>query len=66
MSWRYDSPLQEVSDRINDTYLKTFDVENGIASYGEVVDYLIAWYLNGSQCYGFRFCIRNKCDKLIP
>lgn len=44
---RYDSPLQEVSDNINDTYLKTFSQESGIRSYGEVTDYLIAWYLSG-------------------
>ena len=44
---RYDSPLQEVSDQINDTYLKTFDEESGIRSYGEVTDYLIAWYQSG-------------------
>ena len=42
---KYDSPLQDVSDQINDTYLKTFDEESGIRSYGEVVDYLIAWHL---------------------
>ena len=43
---RYDSPLQEVSDQINDTYLKTFSEEEGIRSYGIVTDYLIAWYKN--------------------
>ncbi len=42
---RYESPLKEVSDQINDTYLKTFDEEQGIQSYGMVTDYLIAWYL---------------------
>ena len=42
---RYESPLKEVSDQINDTYLKTFSEENGIQSYGQVVDYLIAWHL---------------------
>ncbi len=43
---KYDSPLQDISDEINDTYLKTFSQESGIRSYGEVTDYLIAWYLN--------------------
>ncbi|MBR3344494.1 MAG: DUF3810 domain-containing protein [Solobacterium sp.] len=46
---KYDSPLQEVSDHINDTYLKTFSQESGIRSYGEVTDYLIAWYLAGND-----------------
>ena len=44
---KYESPLKEVSDQINDTYLKTFDEKEGIQSYGMVSDYLIAWYLSG-------------------
>lgn len=43
---KYDSVLQTVSDNINDTYLKTFSQESGIRSYGEVTDYLIAYYLS--------------------
>ena len=42
---KYDSPLHEISDEINDRYLKTFSQESGIQSYGEVTDYLIAFYL---------------------
>ena len=42
---RYESPLREVSNQINDSYLKAFSEENGIQSYGQVVDYLIAWHL---------------------
>ena len=42
---KYESPLQDISDQINDTYLKTFNEENGIESYGLVSDYLIAYYL---------------------
>lgn len=42
---KYDSPLQDVSDEINDRYLKTFSQESGIQSYGEVTDYLIAFFL---------------------
>ena len=42
----YESFLQDISDDINDTYLKTFSEESGIRSYGEVTDYLIAHYLN--------------------
>ena len=38
----------EISDRINDTYLKTFGEEEGIRSYGLVTDYLIAWYLKNN------------------
>lgn len=43
---KYESPLKEISDNINDTYLKTFSQESGIRSYGEVTDYLIAWYIS--------------------
>ena len=42
---KYQSRLSEVSDQINDTYLKTFSHEEGIQSYGMVTDYLIAWHL---------------------
>ncbi len=33
-----------VTDKVYDTYLKTFSVESGKQSYGEVVDLLAAWY----------------------
>lgn len=46
---KYESPLQDVSDHINDTYLKTFSHESGILSYGEVTDYLIAWHIAQSS-----------------
>ena len=42
---QYESRLADVSDKINDTYLKTFDQEDGIRSYGMVTDYLIAYLL---------------------
>ena len=41
---KYESRLQDVSDHINDAYLKTFSEEGGVKSYGYVVDYLIAWH----------------------
>lgn len=34
----------EVSDKVYDTYLKSFSVESGLQSYGEVTDLLLAWY----------------------
>ena len=42
---KYESRLSDVSDQINDTYLKTFSHEEGIRSYGMVTDYLIAYHL---------------------
>lgn len=40
---QYESKLEEVATKTNDTYLKTFSEESGVKSYGEVVDELIAW-----------------------
>lgn len=39
-----DDTAAEVSDRVYDTYLKTFSVTSGVRSYGEVTDLLLAWY----------------------
>lgn len=41
----YEGPAKEAGTAVNDTYLKTFSEESGVKSYGEVVDYLIAWQL---------------------
>ena len=42
---QYEGPVEDVGIAANDAYLKTFSEESGVKSYGEVVDYLIAWYL---------------------
>lgn len=34
----------EMTDRVYDSYLKSFSVESGVQSYGEVADLLLAWY----------------------
>ena len=34
----------EVTDKVYDTYLKSFSVESGVQSYGEVTDLLLLWY----------------------
>ena len=39
---RYEGPVQEAASKVNDTYLKTFGEEQGVQSYGAVVDLLIA------------------------
>ena len=39
----------EVSDAVYDTYLKSFSVESGVQSYGEVTDLLLAWYFGGNR-----------------
>lgn len=41
--WRaHRSRLQDVGDRVNDTYLKTQGVEAGIADYGRMVELIVA------------------------
>ena len=39
-----DSVVQQASNRIYDGMLKAYGDENGIASYGTVVDLLVAYY----------------------
>ena len=40
----YDGEAAEVHEQLNDAYLKAFQEEAGVQSYGDVADYLIAWY----------------------
>lgn len=42
---QYEGTVQEAATRVNDTYLKAFNEESGVQSYGEAADLLIAWYL---------------------
>ena len=43
--WKnYSGPVEKVSNKINDTYLKTQKQKAGVKSYGAVVDLLIAEY----------------------
>ena len=39
-----DTVIQEVSDTVNDTYLKVNNQTDGVESYGRMVDLLLAWY----------------------
>ena len=39
-----DETASEVQTKVYDAYLKTFAVESGVQSYGEVVDLLTPWY----------------------
>ncbi|MBQ3378443.1 MAG: DUF3810 domain-containing protein [Clostridia bacterium] len=42
---KYVGKASDFSESVNDTYLKSQGQENGTASYGELADLLIAWYL---------------------
>lgn len=39
-----ETVIQEVSNVVNDTYLKANNQSDGVKSYGKVVDLLLAWY----------------------
>ena len=40
----YEGPFEDVGRAVNDGYLRSFGEEQGVRSYGLVVDYLIAWH----------------------
>ncbi len=40
----YKGPFRDVGQAVNDSYLRSFGEEEGVRSYGLVVDYLIAWH----------------------
>ena len=44
----YEGTVQDVAQQVNDAYLKAFDEEAGVQSYGKVADLLIAWYLKNA------------------
>ena len=37
--------MQDAAQKVNDVYLKAFNEESGVQSYGEAADLLIAYYL---------------------
>lgn len=46
--WRqFDGKVAEVSNKVNDTYLKVNKQEDGVKSYGRMVDLLLAQYREG-------------------
>jgi hypothetical protein len=45
---RYRSPLRNVGEAVNNAYLQTMGQQEGIRSYGRVVDLLIALYIQES------------------
>lgn len=48
--WRqFDGKVAEVSSQVNDTYLKVNKQEDGVKSYGRMVDLLLSMYREGRQ-----------------
>ena len=41
---QYDGKVAEASNKINDTYLKMNDQQDGVKSYGQMVDLMLAYY----------------------
>lgn len=46
---RYEGTVAEVSNQWNDAYLKMNDQEDGVKSYGRVVDLMLAYYKGGGK-----------------
>lgn len=46
---RYDGRIAEVSNRVNDTYLKANGQADGVKSYNRMVDLIVAYYKGGSR-----------------
>ena len=46
---QYEGKVAEVSNQVNDTYLKLNDQKNGVQSYGRVVDLMLAMFLQNRQ-----------------
>lgn len=46
---QFEGEIQKTAEKVNDTYLKAMEQPSGVQSYGEVVDYLIAWHLAGGK-----------------
>ena len=48
--WKqYDTPVAEVSNQVNDAYLKANGQASGVRSYGRMVDLLLAYYRKYSE-----------------
>ncbi len=43
---RYDGAVAEVSNKVNDTYLKANGQKDGVESYGKMVDLLVAYFVS--------------------
>lgn len=45
--WKqFETKVAEISNRVNDTYLKANNQQDGVKSYGRMVDLLLAYYSN--------------------
>ena len=40
---RYDTPIAHAGEAVNDAYLRSNGVSDGVESYGRVTDLLVAW-----------------------
>jgi len=44
-----DEQATQLANQVNDTYLKTSGDEEGVASYSEVCDLLVSWYIQTNE-----------------
>ena len=43
---QYETPVGEISEKVNDTYLQANNIKDGAASYGRLTDLLLADFYN--------------------
>lgn len=48
---KYDGGVAEVANRVNDTYLKANGQQDGVQSYGKMVDLVMGYYLQKGDTY---------------
>ena len=54
--WRqFEGPVADMANRANDAYLRANRQEDGVQSYGRMVDLLLAYYLRNNMLYSFTF-----------
>ncbi len=46
---QYDGAIAEVSNQVNDTYLKANGQADGVKSYNRMVDLIVAYYIDGKK-----------------
>jgi hypothetical protein len=46
--WKqFETKVAEISNKVNDSYLKANNQDDGVKSYGRMVDLLLAYYSKG-------------------
>ena len=49
---KFEGPVADAAQTVNDTYLKANGQTDGIQSYGRMADLIVAYYISGSRHTG--------------